>query len=225
MTAAPLVRVGRVVDALLRATGSFAPGVGRAPIAHLASITCAAGLVYGAAMGTFGLRWLQVVYSSVKVPMLIGVSTLICLPNFYVINTVLGLRSDFAAACRGVLAAQATVALTLAALAPVTLTGYASTDDYPFATTLNGFAFLVAALAGQFTLARHYRELVRIDPRHRLARNVWLVLYVFVAIQLAWVLRPFIGDPGRATHFFRWNAWGNAYVEVVSIVGRVLRLR
>jgi len=43
---------------------------------------------------------------------------------------------------------------------------------------------------------------------------------VFVAIQLAWVLRPFIGDPSRPTTFFRETAWGNAYVKIfVALFG------
>ena len=82
------------------------------------------------------------------------------------------------------------------------------------ATALNGLMFAVASVAGQITLRRHYRPLIERNPRHRLALAAWLVLYVFVAIQLAWVLRPFIGSPGLTTSFFREGAWSNAYVEL-----------
>ncbi len=39
---------------------------------------------------------------------------------------------------------------------------------------------------------------------------------------MAWVLRPFVGSPGKPITFFRQEAWGNAYVEVAGIAARVL---
>ncbi|MHC4470828.1 MAG: hypothetical protein ACYS99_07670 [Planctomycetota bacterium] len=71
-------------------------------------------------------------------------------------------------------------------------------------------------MAAHVTLTRHYRALIVKDPRHRFGRLSWVVLYVFVAIQLAWVLRPFVGNPSLPTRFFREEAWDNAYVVVVN---------
>ena len=47
---------------------------------------------------------------------------------------------------------------------------------------------------------------------------MWGLLYVFVAIQVAWVLRPFVGAPMLEPSFVRSNAWSNAYVVVVRDV-------
>ena len=47
---------------------------------------------------------------------------------------------------------------------------------------------------------------------------------MFVAIQMAWVLRPFIGSRDLPPQFFREEAWSNAYVQLVHIVARALRL-
>ena len=58
--------------------------------------------------------------------------------------------------------------------------------------------------------------------RHRVGQVSWVVLYVFVAIQLAWVLRPFVGSPNIPTRFFREEAWSNAYVVVADLVWRML---
>ena len=52
--------------------------------------------------------------------------------------------------------------------------------------------------------------------------RTWLLLYAFVGIQTAWVLRPFIGYPGRPTQFFRDNAWGNAYVWLAKMAWRLV---
>ena len=71
-------------------------------------------------------------------------------------------------------------------------------------------------------MARHYRLLIARDRRHRSARTAWVVLYVFVAIQMAWVMRPFLGAAGLQVQFFRPDAWTNAYVAVAGIVIRLL---
>ncbi|MEZ5979334.1 MAG: hypothetical protein R3F34_14090 [Planctomycetota bacterium] len=206
------------VDGLLRGEGRFAVGGGRVPAARLAAILGACGFAYGLAMGAYAGRPEQSLYSGLKVPLLLAAATLVCVPSFYVLNALLGLRDDFAAALRGILAAQATVAVALAALLPLVLVAYASHVDYRSAVLANGAMFAFATLAGQRTLDRHYRPLVRADRRHALARRLWVLLYVFVAVQLAWVLRPFIGDPHREPSFLRDDAWSNAYVVVLRDV-------
>jgi hypothetical protein len=210
------------VDALLRYEGRHAVGRGKVPWIELALITAAGGFIYGAVMGCYGVRPLQALYSGLKVPLLLGVSTVICLPSFYVINALLGLRDDMAASFRGVLAAQATLAISLAVLAPITVVIYLSIPRYSLAIFFNGIQFAIATAMGQLTLTHHYRPLIRANPRHRIGKLGWLALYVFVAIQMAWVLRPFIGAPSLPTRFFREEAWSNAYVEIAGLLGRVL---
>ncbi len=201
---------------ILRAEGRHQPGAPTTAWAALLVAALATPAIHGAVMGTWSGRPLQVFYSLTKVPLLLGAATLVCLPNFFVVNTLLGLREDFHAALRGVLASQATLGISLAALSPLIGLIYVSGCSYPLATLTNGAAFLTATLAGQWTLARHYRPLVERDPRHRVGLVGWLVLYQFVSIQLAWSLRPFIGSPDFATTYFREDSWTNAYVDAVQ---------
>ena len=63
---------------------------------------------------------------------------------------------------------------------------------------------------------------VRISPAVRPPIRGWLAAYAFVGTQAAWVLRPFIGDPGRPTQFFRHDAWTNAYVWLARTVWRAI---
>ncbi|MAG55716.1 MAG: hypothetical protein CMJ83_05450 [Planctomycetes bacterium] len=212
----------RDADSLLRVRGAFAVDTAAVPWRRLLTVLVVSGFFYGAVMGSSNLRLLQMLFSGLKVPVLLLGAAVCCLPSFFVVNTLLGLRDDFAAACRGILAAQATVGVVLLGLAPITAVVYASTGDYAFAVTWNGGMFLVAALGGQLTLIRHYRPLVTRDPKHKIGRASWLVLYVFVTIQLAWVLRPFIGYANLPTRFFRADTWDNAYVVVVQTVLRAL---
>jgi hypothetical protein len=210
------------IEDLLAARGRLGPGTAPVRSARLLAVFLAAGLGYGAVMGAYSLRPLQMLFSALKVPLLVAGAGLVCLPNLFVLNTVLGLRDDLGAVLRGAILAQGTVAIALAALAPITVVAYLSLGDYADAVVFNGVVFLTAALAGQLTMSRHYRPLIARNPRHRLARDAWLGLYGFVAIQMAWVLRPFVGDPAQPTRFFRAGAWSNAYVEVGMLVWQSL---
>jgi hypothetical protein len=176
-------------------------------------------------MGTYGgiagQRVWQVVYSAVKVPFLLLATFLLSLPSFFVTNTLLGLRSDFPRVIRALLATQAGLTVILAALAPFTAFWYVSGSAYQPAILFNGLMFGVASLSAQWMLQRSYEPLVRANPRHRAMLRIWLAIYVFVGIQMGWVLRPFIGDPGAPTQFFRAGAWTNAYEAVIQMIWEV----
>lgn len=193
---------------------------GTPPIALLLMGTAFA-LAYGAAMGSYTGLWdgrpLQLLYSAIKVPLLLGVSFVVALPSFFALNTILGVRDDFGRALRGLLSAQATLTAVLLSLAPLTIWFYAGNQDYELAVLWNALMFLIATAAAQVTLRRAYRPLIARDPRHRPLMWAWGLCYAFVGIQAGWVLRPFIGNPGQPTQFLRESAWGNAYIEVVRL--------
>lgn len=226
----PVVRLLGGADELLRG-----PVDGRAPLAQvkltrlvprLLAMIVLFGALYGAVMGGFG-AWhpghlVQVGYAAIKVPMLLTVSFCISLPSFLVLNTLLGVRADVRDVLHALLSMQAGLTIVLASLAPFTAFWYASFAEYQVALVFNGVMFAVATGAAQWILRRAYRPLIQRNPRHRTLLRVWGVIYAFVAIQMAWVLRPFVGDPSGPITFFRREAWGNAYVEVVHIVLRAL---
>jgi hypothetical protein len=39
---------------------------------------------------------------------------------------------------------------------------------------------------------------------------------------MAWVLRPFVGDPGEPVEFIRAGSWGNAYEVVLRLAWRAI---
>jgi hypothetical protein len=184
------------------------------------------GLIYGAVMGAFGgvegRRALQLLYSGLKVPLLLVVTFALSLPSFFVLNSVLGVRQDFPFVLRGLVATQAALTIVLASLAPFTALWYASFAGYDAAILFNAFAFGVASFAAQLLLRRWYRPLIARNPRHRALLRTWLVIYAFVGIQMGWTLRPFVGHPRAQTRFFREEAWSNAYVNVAEIIRNAL---
>jgi hypothetical protein len=187
------------------------------------------GMFYGGVMGTYGgvtgdRSW-QVVYSAAKVPLLLVATFLLSLPSFFVLNTLLGLRGDFARVVAALLATQAGLSVILASLAPITAFWYVSGSDYQPAILFNGLIFAIASFSAQWLLRREYRPLIARHPAHRWMLRTWIVIYVFVGIQMGWILRPFIGNPATSVQFFREDSWSNAYVVVVEMMWRVLSKR
>jgi hypothetical protein len=214
------------VDALLRGPSARVadPATPRS-LVGLAVTVLLCGLFYGGVMGTYsGLapgRLPQVAYSALKVPLLLLVTFGLSLPSFFVLNTLLGLRSDLREAVRALLSAQAGLTVILASFAPLTAFWYASSGDYDAATRFNLLMFGVATIASHGLLRRYYRPLLDRSRAHVWLLRGWLTAYGFVGIQMAWVLRPFVGDPDRPVQFFRDEAWGNAYVVVANLLWRL----
>jgi hypothetical protein len=191
-------------------------------IAWLAALITAFGMFYGALMGGYGGMWgppaLQMVYAALKMPILLLATFALSLPSFFVLNSLAGLRSDFSDAVRALAATQAGLAVILASLAPFTMLWYASVDHYQAAIFFNALMFTVASVSAQVILRSHYEPLIRRNANHRWMLRAWLLVYAFVGIQMGWVLRPFIGDPGSPVQFFRSDSWGNAYVIVARML-------
>lgn len=213
-------------ETLLRGESDPAPQTRSASLLWSMGAAVACGAAYGALMGTFGGmtgdRLPQIVFSAFKVPVLFLVTFLLSLPSFFVLNTLFGLRIDFGQVLRALLSAQAGLTMILLSLAPFTLLWYASSADYPSAILFNAMIFGLSSLAAQRLLLRYYRPLLDRDSRHRLMLRLWIVLYAFVGIQMGWILRPFIGNPGEPARFFREDAWGNAYLVIIKLVGEKL---
>lgn len=185
------------------------------------------GCAYGALMGTFGgvtgERLWMVLFAALKVPLLLVITFLVCIPSFFVLNTLFGVREDFAEAFQGLVATQAALTILLLSLAPYTLLWYASFADYNAALFFNAFIFGSASVAAQWVLRRYYQPLIARNPRHRVLMRIWIVLFAFVGIQTAWILRPFVGAPDLPPQFFRAEAWGNAYVALANKVQEMIR--
>lgn len=199
-----------------------APGSTRAFV--LPAVVLLAGGIYGAAMGSWGAlqpdRWPMILYAAIKVPLLIAATTAICLPGYFVIVSVLGLRDTFRPSLRAIAAGQAAMTLTLAALAPLTLLVYFSRVDHAWALLFNAAMFTVATAVASIVMLRRFASLIALSRQHRLTLGAWVFMYVFVGIQAGWMMRPFVGSPGLPVAFFRDEPFSNAYVAVARIAAR-----
>lgn len=222
----------QLTDDVLRGQTTVARGQRAARIPLFRSLAAAIivyGMLYGGVMGTFGgvggARLRQVVYSAIKVPILLAMTFLLSLPSFLVANTLIGLRGDLPRVARALLSTQAGLTVILCSLAPFTAFWYVSGSDYQNAILFNGLMFAAASVSAQWMLRRDYAPLIESNPKHRAMLYLWLVIYVFVGIQMGWVLRPFVGNPRFPVQFFRSNSWSNAYEVVIEMLWDALARR
>jgi hypothetical protein len=210
------VHPGAVLAAVGRRAGACPVG----GWALLMAIALAAP-IFGLAMGSHDLsgpRWRYAVFAGIKMPLMILGSGAVCLPGFVVLMRVLGLGDDLRQALRAILSSQVAVTFALASLAPVLLFFYASGVSHRGAILTSGVLFLVATLVGQAVLLRHYRPLIARSRKHLVMLAYWLAAYVFVGIQMGWMLRPFVGTPGKLPTFLRDEPFSNAYIVVFRLV-------
>ena len=191
----------------------------RGPLVPL--VIAGAGGMYGGVMAAFGGfngdRLWMVLFGALKVPLLFSATLLLAIPCFYLLNILLGVGADFRRVWRALIDFQISVAVQLAALAPVTLLLNVVESDYRVAQAWSTLMFALASWNARRGLLRSYADLEQRNIVHRSLRGVWLILYAFIGIQMAWDLRPFVGNPELGVTFFRDDI-GTAFVEVPRVL-------
>lgn len=188
---------------------------------------------YGLIMGSQSLirgsaeGWKYALAAGVKLPFLFLLTLAICLPLLYVLNVLIGPRAKFSAILGVLMASIAVTSIVLGACAPIVLFFMLSTPSYPFVKLLNVAVFALAGAYGVWFLSRSLGQLVQASSEGgeaaaasgvRTIINWWLITYGIVGTQMAWILRPFLGNPGQPFSFFR-ALESNFYVDVLKTIG------
>jgi hypothetical protein len=197
------------------------------PARRLMLLALGLGAVYGAGMGLFAATggrehaWLHLLSSAAKLPLLFVLTLLVTFPSLYVFAALANSRLRAQETLR-LLVASITVMLgVLASFAPVTVFFTLSTDSYRFMLFLNVVFCGLAGLVGLGFLFRAVNLVFRDEAgaaegrRARRIFRVWLVLFGVVGAQMAWILKPFVGNPqlpfewvrnSRVSNFFEFVA-------------------
>ena len=183
-----------------------------------ASLTLAAlCAVYGAAAGAYAGPE-QALSAAIKLPVLFLGTLTICFPGFFVIQVFMGSRLRFTQVLTLVVGALALTAVLLVSVTPITVFFLLTGANYYFLELLHVVIVLAAGLAGMAVLHEGLSfacEKRGVYPRQAMTiMKVWAVLFAFVGVQMAWNLRPFVGDRGKPFQVFR-HYEGNFYTGVV----------
>jgi len=179
------------------------------------------GLVAGAYSGPA-----QAVSAGVKLPFLFFATFAVCFPAFFVVQVLVGSRLRLLQVVVLVFGALALTSVLLAAFVPITAFFLVTGANYYFQHLLNIALASVAGLFGMYAL--HEGLSVVCDTRGVYPRKAltimraWAVLFAFVGIQLAWSLRPFLGDRNQPFRVFG-KYQGNFYAAVIYAVNQLMR--
>lgn len=198
------------------------------PARRLLLLGAALGLVFGAGMGLYAATggrenaWLHLISSAVKLPLLFFLTLLVTFPSLYVFAALANSRLRARETLRLLVAAITVMLGVLASFAPVTVFFTLSTDSYRFMLFLN---VVFCGLAGLVGLGFLFRAINLVFPDEKGSREesgrarrifrLWLLLFGIVGAQMAWILKPFVGNPqlpfewvraSRVSNFFEFIA-------------------
>jgi len=190
-------------------------------------------LVYGAVMGATNLlqdstielkyKFLFIPIVGIKTPILFLLTLAIVLPPIYVSNAFMGMGYTFRQVVAMLLATIAITTTALASMATVAFFFSLTSRSYHFIKLMHVLFFIYGGALGIGFLDRclvyrmnHSKKTISTKMLF-----VWLLLYVFVGTQLAWVLRPFVGSPGEKFEVFRPRN-GNFYESVAQSINKMM---
>jgi len=193
-------------------------------IAHQLLIIFIFSIAYGIVMGSHnGL--LQSLISGLKFPMLILLSLLICFPAFYVIQFMLGSKISFRNMINIVFSGFVIFTTIALSFAPIVIFFMITGNNYSFLKLLHIGILTFAGIFGMRTIIQGLKyscEKKNIYPKIGITIfKIWIVIFSFVSLQLAWNLRPFIGSKDLPTELFREKE-GNFYLAVFQSLGDLI---
>jgi len=195
------------------------------PIGKAAAINIGLAAFYGLVMGSYQLGaaggWKQALASAIKVPCLFMLTLLICLPALYVASALLGSSLNLRQLLGILMAGFLVTTMLLVAFAPITAFFMLSARHYAFIKLLNVLFFAIATGTGVGIIIGAVKTIGdQSAAQYRVLLRFWFLIYAFVGTQMAWILRPFVGDPRLGFSVFR-HLEGNFYADVLKSLGRL----
>src|SRR5207245_9339799 len=179
------------------------------------------GLVAGAYSGPA-----QALSAGVKLPFLFFATFAVCFPAFFVVQVLVGSSLRLPQVAEQAFGVLSLTCVLLAAFVPITAFFLITGANYYFPHLLNIAIAGVAGLFGMYALHEGLSVVCEkrgVYPRKALTiMRAWALLFAFVGIQLAWSLRPFLGDRNEPFRVFG-SYQGNFYAAIIYAVNKLLQ--
>jgi hypothetical protein len=167
----------------------------------------------------------QALAAGFKVSVLFSLSILICFPALFIIQIILGSKLGLVQTVVIILSGLLLTTIILLAFVPIIIFFILIKSDYYFLQLLHIAVFMFAGVFGMKNVldALQYScEKKNVYPKTGVTVfKAWAVIFAFVSVQLAWNLRPFLGDRGLPFKFFRQYE-GNFYEAVIYSVKKII---
>ena len=176
--------------------------------------------LYGIVMGSYN-GFLQSLVTGIKVPCLIFLSLLICFPALYVIQYMIGSTMTLSQMTNVILSGFIVFSTIALSFAPIVIFFMITSDNYSFLKILHVAIFTFSGIFAVKTIISGLSfscEKKNIYPKLGMKIfKIWIFIFAFVASQLAWNLRPFVGSRDLPFELFRVRE-SNFYVAVLQSV-------
>jgi len=180
---------------------------------------------YGLMMGSYN-SWMQAISSGTKLMSLLFLTLIICFPSFYIVQLVLGSKVKIKQLAVMMLSGFLMTTTIMLAFAPIVLLFQLSGDNYNFLKFLHVGVFIFSGFFGMRAVLDALRNSFAaqgVYPQIGLSIfRVWVIIFAFVGIQLAWNLRPFVGYKDIPFELFRENTQGNFYSSMAKSLGEMM---
>jgi len=190
-----------------------------AAIARTALVTLAvSATAFGAAVGSLrGGR--QIAFAALKMPIGILGTLALAAPAFYVLAAIFGRPWALRPVLSLVLAAGARFSLVLLAMTPPLWLLIDFGASYDVIKVIATVAYGLAGLAGLEVLVRGLGD----GPGKHMTIFLFVSVFLLIGGQNAWVLRPYLGEPGaKEVTLFTREREGGLVVQLLQATG-VLR--
>jgi hypothetical protein len=164
------------------------PGAGGL-ILQMLLIAVVCSLVYGAVAGTFSMGT-QLWAAPVKIAGGLMISAAICLPSLYIFTCLSGSQARLAEVSGLLAGLLMLMAILLAGFAPVAWIFSQSTESLAWMGTLHIIFWCVATFFGVRFLIHGFSHMA---AKSQAGVNVWIIIFLLVALQMTTALRPIIG--------------------------------
>ena len=185
----------------------------------LALLTFCYGLVMGSYHGP-----VQALAAGLKVTLLFFAALLICFPALFIIQYILGSRLKLSQMLSIVLSGLVLTSAIMVSFAPIVIIFLLTGSAYHFLQLLHISVFVLSGIFGMMSVVQSLRyacEKKSIYPHTGVVVfRFWAVILAFVGIQLAWNLRPFLGDRGEPFQWYR-DYEGNFYTALIYSVNQL----
>ena len=179
--------------------------------------------LYGIVMGSYN-GFLQSLVTGIKVPCLIFLSLLICFPALYVIQYMIGSTMTLSQMANVILSGFIVFSTIALSFAPIVIFFMITSENYAFLKLLHVAIFAFSGIFAVKTIISglsYSCEKKNIYPKLGMKIfKIWIVIFAFVASQLAWNLRPFVGSRDLPFELFRVRE-SNFYVAVIQSVAHL----
>jgi hypothetical protein len=189
----PITNAFAAIEALLRQPRRLLfqlrqPGAGGL-IAQMFFVAFICAAVYGVVAGTFS-GGTQLWVAPVKIALGLFVSAGICLPSLYIFTCLSGAQSRLAEVCGLLAGLLMLMTILLVGFAPVAWIFSQSTESIAWMGFLHLLFWFIATLFGVRFMKNGFKHA---EAKSQAGVNVWVCIFLLVALQMTTALRPIIG--------------------------------